>query len=543
MDFKDNVKFAGNLSITKDATLNIKDKKIEVKDNLELLDNSVLNFDVQTTDLSAGSAVVTDGSKSGKIKANSLSMRDDARFNITYDGTWEGKGQYNLVETNNEIATPYRATEKDGRVKDNSIIDSTVEVVGKNIVLKADRTTDGSHKAEDLYIVKSEIGKDYSNGASQALAKIANEKPREGALADIIRKMEYLEDGQTITASKKEEMIEMQRKLSPNPSGVLEQNLKTASSINNTNIKGRLNELRTSNIEDSIQAYESKGASSGDAYMSDGSTIWLKTNVGRAKQDTIGLYDGFDTKSYGFTAGLDKNIGSSSIIGVSGSYIDTNSLQNSNNSDTNSVGIGFYGSKEFDLGYIEGQVNYTQHKTNTKRTANSGDVSAKVKADEIGARLEAGVHIPVDNGAYITPYAGVEYSKVRQKAYSEKGSKYQNDALKIDKYSQDRKTAEIGIKATSRIELDNALILPQVSFAVAKDFASSNRDIKAQFVGGGDKFVTPSRKLDDLTYKAGVGLEARISNSTKLRFDLDYNRSKDGKFQAYGGNISFGYSF
>ena len=66
---------------------------------------------------------------------------------------------------------------------------------------------------------------------------------------------------------------------------------------------------------------------------------------------------------------------------------------------------------------------------------------------------------------------------------------------------------------------------------------------KAQFVGDGDKFVTPSRKLDDLTYKAGVGLEARISNSTKLRFDLDYNRSKDGKFQAYGGNISFGYSF
>ena len=541
IDFVDDVKFAGNLNIKDGATLNIKDKKLDVKDNIKVDKNSTLNFDVQTTDLSSGSAVV--GGKSGQITADSLTMENDAKFNITYDGTWEGKGQYNLIVTQNDIDTKYRATEESGLVRDNSIIDSTVEVVGKNLVLKADRTTDGSHKAEDLYIVKSGIGNDYSNGASQSLAKLANEKAREGALAKIIRDIEYLEDGKTITSAKKQEMIDIQRKLAPNPSGVVSQNIADASNINKTSIKGRLNEMRTSNIEDSIQAYEGKGLSSGDSYTVGDSTLWLKTTASKTKQDDVGVYEGFNTKSYGFVAGLDKNVGDSSIIGISTSYMDTKATQNSHQTDTNSIGVSLYGSKEFELGYIEGQLNYTQHSSDTSRTANSGDLTSKVKADEMGARIEAGVHIPVDNGAYITPYAGVEYSQVNQKGYTEKGTSYQNDALKVDKYKEDKTTAEVGIKATSRIELDNALIIPQVSFAVAKDFGTSNPEIKAQFVGGGDKFVTPSRKPDDMIYKVGAGVEARITNDTKIRFDLNYDRSKDGDFEGYSGNVTLGISF
>ena len=113
----------------------------------------------------------------------------------------------------------------------------------------------------------------------------------------------------------------------------------------------------------------------------------------------------------------------------------------------------------------------------------------------------------------------------------------------LNKYKEDKTTAEVGIKATSRIELDNALIIPQVSFAVAKDFGTSNPEIKAQFVGGGDKFVTPSRKPDDMIYKVGAGVEARITNDTKIRFDLNYDRSKDGDFEGYSGNVTLGISF
>lgn len=541
LDFTDDIKFDGNLNTKNGSTLNIKDKKIAVTDTLNIDKNSTLNFNVQTTDLSSGNAVV--GPKSGQITVGNLAMQNDSKFNITYDGTWEGNGQYNLVVANNDIATPYRATEKDGRIKDNSIIDSTVEVVGKNLVLKADRTTDGSNKAQDLYIAKSDIGNDYSNGASQSLAKLANEKPRAGALADIIRDIEYLDDGQTITSAKKEQMIDMQRKLAPNPTGVLTQNVTTASTVNNVSIKGRLNDLRSSSIEDSIQNTDISGISSGDSYVIGDSTLWLKGTASKTKQDTVGLYDGFNTTSYGFVAGLDKNLTDSSIIGISTSYINTNATQNIHKTDTNTIGLSLYGTQQFELGYVEGQLNYMQHSSDTSRTANSGNLTSKVKADEMSARVETGVHIPIDYGAYITPFVGLEYNQLNQKAYTENGTTYQNDALKVDKFKQNRTTAELGVKATSRIELDNALIIPQVSFSVAKDFGSSNPEIKAQFVGGGDKFVTPARKPDDMMYKVGAGIEARISNDTKIRFDVNYDRSKDGKFEGYSGNVTFGVSF
>ena len=46
-----------------------------------------------------------------------------------------------------------------------------------------------------------------------------------------------------------------------------------------------------------------------------------------------------------------------------------------------------------------------------------------------------------------------------------------------------------------------------------------------------------------MMYKVGAGIEARISNDTKIRFDVNYDRSKDGKFEGYSGNVTFGVSF
>ena len=70
----------------------------------------------------------------------------------------------------------------------------------------------------------------------------------------------------------------MQRKLAPNPTGVLTQNVTTASTVNNVSIKGRLNDLRSSSIEDSIQNTDISGISSGDSYVIEDSTLWLKRN-------------------------------------------------------------------------------------------------------------------------------------------------------------------------------------------------------------------------------------------------------------------------
>ena len=80
LDFTDDIKFDGNLNTKNGSTLNIKDKKIAVTDTLNIDKNSTLNFNVQTTDLSSGNAVV--GPKSGQITVGNLAMQNDSKFNI-----------------------------------------------------------------------------------------------------------------------------------------------------------------------------------------------------------------------------------------------------------------------------------------------------------------------------------------------------------------------------------------------------------------------------------------------------------------------------
>ena len=188
VDITADTTFNGNLNLGSNSILNVDEYDIIVADNLDLASNSTLKFKVYTTDLSAGQAV--ENANSGGITSDSLSIADNTKININYDGTWNGAGKYNLVTASNTVTTNYEGTELNGLVSDNSIIDSVVKNDGTNLTLFADRTSGGSFDAEDLYIVKSEIGEHYSNGASQALAGYANEKDRAGALADIIRNME-----------------------------------------------------------------------------------------------------------------------------------------------------------------------------------------------------------------------------------------------------------------------------------------------------------------------------------------------------------------
>ena len=59
----------------------------------------------------------------------------------------------------------------------------------------------------------------------------------------------------------------------------------------------------------------------------------------RLSKIQLDFYDGFNTTSYGFVAGLDKNLTDSSIIGISTSYINTNATQNIHKTDTNTIGF------------------------------------------------------------------------------------------------------------------------------------------------------------------------------------------------------------
>ncbi|MCB9096680.1 MAG: autotransporter domain-containing protein [Arcobacter sp.] len=544
LNIKEDITFGGNLNLRKDSVLNVSDYNVTVANNLDIASNSTLNFKVNATDLE-GLASSTYGNY-GSINSTSLTIDNDSEIHISYVGTLNGTDTYDLIRTSNIILTNYEGTELNGLVSDDSIVNSIVKNVGNNLVLFVDRTGGGSFAAEDLYIEKSGIGKDYSNGASRSLAGYANEKDRAGALTDIVRKMEYFEGGTNLSEAKKQEMIKMQRLLTPTANNSNIQSTITATNLSASTIKGRLSDIRVTQENNfTPNTYDYLGLSSGDYYTFD-TSFWLKAMASKATQDRIKEYDGFDTSTYGFVGGMDKITNDGTIFGVALSYSTTKTKQDglrTDDSDTTSVQATLYSSQEIGDAYVDGYLSYGKHKTDATRTANSGKLNSSVNSDQISAKVETGYKIPLNDGISLTPFASLEYSLLNQKGYTEKGSTYQNDALKVDSIKLNRGTAELGAKLVTNIEFDDTLIIPQFSASVYNSFGDNKPDVKAQFVGGGNKFVTPVSDMNDTMFNLGLGVETKISDSTSLIFDVDYDRSKDGKFEAYSGSVTFGVSF
>jgi hypothetical protein len=537
----EDITFGGNLDLRSNSSINVNDFDVNVVDDLTIANNATLSFKVYTTDISAGAAV--ENPRSGSITANTLTMANDTKININYDGSWYGAGKYNLINATS-ATTDYYGTELNALVSDNSIIDSVIKKDGNNLTLFADRTGEGSYDPKDLYIVKSEIGKDYSNTASNSLANYANKAQRAGALSEIIRRMEELEGGLVLSESKKDEMINTQRLLTPIANSSNIQSSITSSNLALKTIGGRLSDVRAVQSNSVSLNKNEKGLSSGDDTLD--STLWLKAIGSKTNQANVENYTGFDTSTYGFVGGIDKILKNDALVGLAFAYSNTKTDQNnaaSDSSDTKSLQATLYGSKEIGNTYIDAFLSYSKHSTDGIRTANSGELSYDVDAEQISAKIESGYKFKIDKNTSLTPFGSLEYSFINQKAYTEKGSSYQNDALVVDSLNLNRGTVEVGAKLKTDIQLENALISPQLSASVYSSFGDNKSDIKAQFIGGGDKFVTPVQELNKTMYNVGFGLETKLSENTSLNLDIDYDRSTNGDFEGYSGSLTFGVKF
>jgi outer membrane autotransporter protein len=287
------------------------------------------------------------------------------------------------------------------------------------------------------------------------------------------------------------------------------------------------------------------GYSSGD-YGLDNS-LWIKALASKATQSKVKDYDGYDSKSTGFVAGYDRTLKDGTTVGValahSNTQIDQADFRKGDTSETKSTQLTIYAEQEFGDAYIDGLLSYAKHSTDATRTANSGQLSSSVDADQLSAKIELGYRVYFEDIATLTPFASVEYGTLNQKAYTEKGTKYQNDALKVDSVKMNKGTVGVGAKLTTNVNLGDALIIPELRLAVYNSIGDTNADIKAQYVGGGNQFVTPTEDLNKTIYNAGAGLNTTLSDSSSLIFGVDYDRSKDGKFVGYSGNVSFKLSF
>ena len=542
LEMKDDVKFGGSLTVRANSALDVNTRDLTVTDNLTLAANSLTGFKIYTSDITAtGSST---GVPSGSITTDTLTIDNNAIIKVNYVGTLYGAGSYTLISANS-ISGTYLGTEANGKVSDNSIIDSIIKVDGNNLILFADRTGGGKYGVEDLYIVKSGIGEHYSNGASEALAGYAYDTlVREGALGNIVTKIEELDGGLYLSSEKKAQMVEIQKLLAPVANNSSVQSSLTASTLVSSTIKDRMSDIRFSSSTDFIP-YGYSGYSSGTYTLNN--SLWIKAMGSKATQSKVQDYDGYESTTLGFVAGLDRTLRNGATIGLALAHantkIDQTDFRRGDSSDTQSIQLSTYGSMDFGDTYVDGILSYAKHSTDSIRTANSGKLSSSSDADQISAKVEVGHRIYFEDLATLTPFTSLEYGNLNQKGYTEKGTSYQNDALKVDSVKVNKGTLGVGAKLSTNLNIGDTVIVPEFKLAAYNAFGDTNADIKAQYVGGGSQFVTPTQDLNKTMFNAGLGVKTTLSESTSVMIGVDYDRSKDGNFEGYSGNVSFRLNF
>ncbi|PUE63916.1 autotransporter outer membrane beta-barrel domain-containing protein [Arcobacter caeni] len=540
LEMNDDITFGGSLTVRANSALDVSTHDITVTNNLTLAANSLTRFKIYTDDITASGSSV--GAPSGSITTDTLTIDDNAIIKVNYIGTLYGAGSYNLIFANGIIGT-YYGTEANGKVSDNSIIDSIIKVDGNNLILFADRTGGGKYGVEDLYIEKSGIGEHYSNGASQALAGYAYDTlVREGALGNIVTRIEELDGGLYLSSEKKAQMVEIQKLLAPVANNSSIQSSLTASTLVSSTIKDRMSDMRFSSSTDFIPY---SGYSSGTYTLNN--SLWIKAMGSKATQSKVQDYDGYNSTTLGFVAGMDRTLRSGSTIGLALAHANTKinqtDFRSGDSADTQSIQFSTYGSMDFDDTYVDGILSYARHDTDSTRTANSGKLSSSSTADQISAKVEVGHRVYFEDVATLTPFVSVEYGNLNQKGYTEKGTAYQNDALKVDSVKVNKGTLGAGAKLSTNLNIGDTVIVPEFKLAAYNAFGDTKADIKAQYVGGGNQFVTPTQDLNKTMFNAGLGVKTTLSESTSLMIGVDYDRSKDGNFQGYSGNVSFRLNF
>ncbi|MEZ4694461.1 MAG: autotransporter outer membrane beta-barrel domain-containing protein [Aliarcobacter sp.] len=215
--------------------------------------------------------------------------------------------------------------------------------------------------------------------------------------------MEDLDDGINISQLK-DEMIAIQRKLTPIANSSNIQTTLMSTNLATTTIGSRLSDIRrteANNFTPNIYSGNYAGLSSGD-YGYD-TSFWVKVwaqSYSRWLKD----YYGYDTTTYGFVAGMDKTMYDGTIFGIALGYSDTKTNQDNEDSDTsntNSVQATIYSSKEIGNSYVDGYLSYSKHTTDGTRTANSGKVSSSVDSEQISAKVEAGHKFIVNDELFL----------------------------------------------------------------------------------------------------------------------------------------------
>ena len=193
------------------------------------------------------------------------------------------------------------------------------------------------------------------------------------------------------------------------------------------------------------------GVSGGDTALE--KAMWIQAyGVYRNQGERKGV-DGYDSRTYGLTVGIDAQTDPIDTVGAFFTYADSNIDSDgigNDNLDIDNYSFGIYGAKSFGQAYLEmmGSVGFNDY--SGKRVTIGNEVASRdYDGMQYAVSTEVGHAYNVADGFLFTPKIGLQYTQVDDNNYREKGA---GAALKVGSRSSKSLRSAIGFDSSYVID-------------------------------------------------------------------------------------------
>ena len=289
----------------------------------------------------------------------------------------------------------------------------------------------------------------------------------------------------------------------------------TAAEIQNANIQRHLERVRhgsASQTQSTRSSRDSKGGLVEEIVMSQENNRWsvfLEGTGGSASVDDNRYASGYDFDTMGVTLGADLRVSDRFVVGVMGSYGDSDaSLVNGGSIDAESYKGAVYASVFQEGFYLDALLGAGYNSYDTKRSSLLGYAEGNPEGWELDTLINAGYDFRRGHWTF-SPTVSAAYTRVNLDSFSETGSL---SPLSYPTQHQDSLRSELGARISYDAVFNGITISPQLRIAWQHEFLDSTQSLDSRFGGGsGPKFTVEGPEIDRDRAVLSAGVSAQIT--------------------------------
>jgi len=238
------------------------------------------------------------------------------------------------------------------------------------------------------------------------------------------------------------------------------------------------------------------GISSGDKVLN-GKGIWVQGFGYGGTQDSGKVYDGYSSSATGMAFGADRLFGDSQSLRIGGVFsyargnVDNSGFTDVDRININSYLVAAYSSLAMDDWYINSALGVGRNTYDSSRQALGRIAEGSHDSWLVTAKVDAGWPLALNEDITFVPVASLNYSRIDESAYAEKGSII---ALKLDDRTTNSLRSGLGGKMLYSIQQEDWNAALELRALYNHEFGKTAQGSTAQFVVGGDSFSSPGMK-------------------------------------------------